>query len=136
MRKRRKKRKWIYADPSVRMPVFFLRSEAWRELSYAAMGLYVFMRASMFDPENGFRNTNEYKVSFGPVDAEKYGMRKKTYYRALGELLESGVIERVSEGLGGRKAVFNLLTLNWIGGGRKKKEDEECRSRLTDYILR
>lgn len=110
----KKMREWIYENPSIRVPVILLRSNAWKGLSYSAGMLYLYMRASLFDQENGYRNTVEDAVKFGPSDAGRYGMDKKTYYRALAELLECGIVKRVENGRGGKKAVFNLLSLEWV----------------------
>ena len=77
--------------------------------------LYFYMRASVKDQDNGYRNMVEGAVKFGPSDALKYGMVKRTFYRALNDLLSHGIIELVEAGYGGKKAVYSLLTLEWVG---------------------
>ncbi len=113
----KRRKEWIYGDPSVRLPVILLRSDAWKDLSYPAQMLYVYMRASIFDQDNGYRNTVEGAVKFGPTDVVRYGMDKRTYYRALNDLLKHGIVEEVEAGFGGRKAIYNLLTLDWVERG-------------------
>ena len=110
----KKRTEWIYGDPSVRVPLILLRSAAWRGLGYSAGVLYLFMRASIKDENNGFKNPTEDEVKFGPSDALKYGMNKRTYYRALNDLIDRGIIERVENGFGGKKATFDMLSLDWV----------------------
>jgi len=118
MRKKNKptfaeKQLWIHKDPSVRLPYFMLANKSWDGLSGNAVKLYVSMRKSFRDSKNSYRNVkSEGIVSFGPADA-KYFV-KKTYYRALGELITAGFVEEVSAGGYGRKGVYNLLTRNWM----------------------
>ena len=94
-----------------------IRHEVWKHLTYAAVALYIYMRASIKDPDNGFRNTDEARVRFGPSDVKRYWMSKATYYKALDKLLEVGIVEEVEPGSHGRRGVYNLLTLKWISYG-------------------
>ena len=112
--KKKPEPKWIYAGNNVRIPLMLIRHDVWKSLTYAAVALYIYMRASIKDPDNGFRNTDEARVKFGPADVRQYGMSKGTYYRALEKLLELGIIEEVEPGFHGRRGVYNLLALDWI----------------------
>ena len=108
-----KDKKWIHSDPSVRLPYFMMKSDAWKSMPCSAQSLYCWMRMSMFDSDNGFTNTNEGKAAFGPSMAPKFSPGK--YYRALGWLLSVGFIDEVSAGGHGRKAVYDMMTLRWMG---------------------
>jgi len=110
-----KNEKWLYADPSLRIPLLLIKNEVWRRLTYSAIALYIYMRVSICDSDNGYKNMDEQQVKFGPKDAARYGMPKGTYYKALNNLLEVGLIEEVQCGSHGRQGIYNMLTLEWIG---------------------
>jgi hypothetical protein len=99
---------WIYADPSVRLPYFLLRSNAFKRIGHPAKTLYILMRMSIGDT-----NFNPMRVRFGPQDAAGY-MHKATYYEALAKLIEYGLIEEIEPGKSGRKGVYNLTTRRWV----------------------
>jgi hypothetical protein len=110
---KKKSTKWIHTTPSVLMPHFMMKSESFKSLPGSAVKLYLEMRMSCFDADNGYRNTDELTVSFGPSDVKHFSHRK--YYGALKKLIEYGFVKVVSHGCHGKKAVYDLLTLDWIG---------------------
>jgi len=113
-----KKEKWIHLNPSVRVPYFLMAHDVWEDLSGSAVKLYLAFRKAFKDPDNGFRNTvSESRISFGPADVPY--MNQRTYYRALNELLEVGLISKVSCGSHGKKAVYNLLSVEWMSYERR-----------------
>jgi len=109
---KKKVEKWIYSDPSVRLPYFMMKHKCWRKLSCAAQSLYCYMRLSMYDMDTGYTNTNECRVAFGPSKAPGFGASK--YYRAINELLTKGFVDLVSKGSHGKKAVYDMMTLRWL----------------------
>lgn len=56
-------------------------------------------------------------VKFGPADVEEYGMHKRTFYKAMGDLIDKGVVEQIEPGFGGKKAVYDMTTLRWCDYG-------------------
>ena len=109
----KKTKLWLYQDPSVRLPYFMMKSKAWQDLSCSAQSLYCYIRMSIKDYDNGTLNMDERYVRFGPKDAPGFSHTK--YYRALDELLRAGFIKKVRDGSHGRKAVYDILTLDWTG---------------------
>jgi hypothetical protein len=110
--------KWIYLDPSVRLPYFMMKSVAWRELSGSAQSLYCYMRMTVRDPDvKDDPNLNERRVRFGPGDVSFFGHGR--YYRAMEELVKVGFVDEVVNGGHGRKGVYDLLTTRWIGWERR-----------------
>ena len=99
---------WIYHDPSVRLPYYFIESNAFKRASHAGKLLYILMRMSILQT-----NFNPARVAFGPADAEPW-MNRKTYYPALKSITGLGIIREVEPGKHGRKAVYDLSTRNWI----------------------
>ena len=85
------------------------RADSFKFLSYPARTLFISMKDIMFDADNGYA-MDEKKVPFGPRDAEGYGISKRTYYRALKELIDAGIIEEVKPGSHGKRAVYDLTT--------------------------
>lgn len=99
---------WIYSDPSVRLPCYFLRSNAWKRIGNAARTLYILMRLSI-----GEANYNPRRVKFGPRDVVGY-LSRNTYYPAMNELLTVGIVNEVQPGSHGRKPIYDLTTLKWV----------------------
>ena len=90
-----------------------LRGDKFRVIGYPAKFLFFLMKDSLFDDSNGHINTNEYFVKFGPLDAEACGMGKATYYRALRELLTARIIDEVTCGGHGKRAIYDLSAWEW-----------------------
>ena len=97
------------------------RSDSFKFLGYPSKVLFISMKESMFDEHNGYA-MDEMRVPFGPQDAEGYGMNKRTYYRALKELIDIGIIAEVSSGSHGKKAVYDLTA--WKKG--VFEEERQC----------
>ena len=112
-----KKDVWIYSDPSVRVPYFLMKHDVWWDLSGSAVKLYLALRCSVKDLENGYRNVKEAHVCFGPSDMKC--VTQRTYYRASNELLDVGLIEEVMCGSHGKKAVYDLMSVKWMSYRRK-----------------
>ena len=85
------------------------RSDSFKFLSFHAKTLFISMKDSMFDADNGYV-MNEKKVPFGPRCAEGYNIKRGTYYRALKELIDAGIIEEVAPGRYGKKGIYDLTT--------------------------
>jgi len=117
----KKKNAWVYTEPYVHVPYFLMESDVWWDLSGSAVKLYLAMRKSYKDISNGYRNSkSEAMISFGPSDIPY--LHEDTYYRALDELLSVGLVREVSPGGHGIKAVYDLLTLDWMDHKSKRKE--------------
>jgi len=103
---------WIHHNPSVRVPYFLMSHDVWIDLSGSAVKLYLALRKSYKDSDNDFKNVDEACIAFGPADIPY--MSYRMYYQALRELLKVGLISEVSRGSHGKKAVYNLLTTDWM----------------------
>jgi hypothetical protein len=110
--KDRKPKLWIYQDPSVRLPYCLIHSEAWKRLPPVAIVVYILMRASAF---NGgpTANNDPARIRFGPADTDGY-ISREGHYSGVKALIDTGIIEEIAPGYHGRKASYNLLTLNWV----------------------
>jgi len=100
-------------DSFVILPRKLLRGDKLRAIGYPARFLYLLMRDALFDPDDDNLNTDEKFVSFGPRDAEAYGMWKATYYRALDELINMEIISEVRCGGHGRRGIYDLTVWEW-----------------------
>lgn len=109
----KKSKLWIYQDPSVRLPYCLVHSEAWKRLPPVAVVVYILMRSSAF---NGgpTANNDPARIKFGPADVKGY-ISKPGYYNAVDALQEFGIIKEIKSGQHGRKAVYDLLTMDWVG---------------------
>jgi hypothetical protein len=86
-----------------------LRSDLFRTLGYPAKFLYVCMTDAVFDPGNGYANTSKRWVAYGPTDGSAMGFDKRTFYRAMNQLLDSGTVGLISAGGHGKKAIYDLM---------------------------
>jgi hypothetical protein len=95
-------------EPFVMIERVLLRGDLFSALSAHALCLYVYMKDTLFDEDDSYRNTTPRHVAFGPRDALAYGMANGTYYRALAQLINAGIIEELESGNHGRKGIYDL----------------------------
>jgi len=70
------------------------------------------------------QNKDPTKLPFGPSDA-KLLIPRRTYYKAMREILTEEIILEVSSGGHGIKAVYDLTTSNWTSRPLKERKTKK-----------
>lgn len=104
---------WWQGTPYIALQYFLMKNKNYQRLSSTARDMYGYMRMQYKDYANLPANTDMSKIPFGPSCMPK--ISSKRYYNAMkGELIKRGFVKVVSEGGHGRKAIYDLTTMDWV----------------------
>lgn len=122
--------KWWEGKPFVALQYFLMKHEVYWGLSSGSKEMYSYMRMQYKDysPPVTSVNKDMSRIPFGPSCMPKISSTK--YYASLSELTKKGFVKIVEEGGHGKKAIYDLTTMDWVvydgkGKNRGKGCDEE-----------